>query len=80
MLIGVIDSTLNGKNGQALQINFNANATEKAVESLMDRLTYMNTSKNLILGDRTIEISLYDQLHTLIAYTTIDLDIEKKGC
>ncbi len=50
LLIGTIDAVENGKNGQALSIHFNANATEKGVESLMERLTYMNTSRNLVLG------------------------------
>ncbi len=83
LLIGTIDAVQNGKNGQALSIHFNANATEKAVESLMERLTFMNTSRNLILGDRVIDISLYDALHVLIAHTTIELEIEGRssgGC
>lgn len=74
--IGTIDTVQNGQNGNALTIHFNANAGEKAIEHLMQRITYMNTAQNLILGDRVISFILTDSLGAIIGYTTVELEIE----
>lgn len=78
LLIGMIDAIENGKNGKDLTIHFNANAGEKAVEALMNRITYMNTASSLVLGDKSVAFTLLDSLGSVIGYTTVDIEIEKK--
>lgn len=78
LLIGMIDAIENGKNGKDLTIHFNTNASEKAVEALMSRITYMNTASSLVLGNKSVAFSLLDSLGAVIGYTTVDIEIEKK--
>lgn len=76
LFFGTIDALENGKNGNALTIHFNANAGEKAVEHLMERITYLNTDSALTLVDKVIAFTIRDALGNVIGYTTINLDVE----
>lgn len=78
LFFGTIDALENGKNGKALTIHFNANASEKAVEHLMERITYLNKDSALILVDKVIAFTIKDSLGAVIGYTTINLDIESR--
>ena len=56
-IIGTITS--DGSNGSNLEITLNFNATDAAVEALIEHLTYANTSDNPT-ASRTVSIDLYE--------------------
>jgi hypothetical protein len=58
---GIVIATIvkNGANGSDLELSFNANATPASVETLVEALTYANSS-NAPVGSRTISLSVSD--------------------
>jgi hypothetical protein len=57
--IGTLDGVENGLNGNALRVHLNANATPARVETLIETLSYRNTS-NAPETSRTIDIVVDD--------------------
>lgn len=58
-VIGSIDTTDNGQNGNDLKINFNSSATRFGVERVIESLAYGNTA-DLPSPNRTIQITVDD--------------------
>jgi VCBS repeat-containing protein len=56
----VIGTWSGGNNGIPLVILFNGNATPEAVDALIQRITYANTSENPSTADRTVTFTLVD--------------------
>jgi VCBS repeat-containing protein len=60
VVIGQIDAALNGANGAALRVAFDADATPARVALLVEALTYANTAATPVTGDRGLSVTLTD--------------------
>ncbi|MDA5556024.1 Ig-like domain-containing protein [Shimia sp. MMG029] len=62
LVIGTIDGTLDGANGNGLLINFNANATDAAIKALVERISYESTDSaaNVQFTERGIGVTITD--------------------
>ncbi|MDP1612088.1 MAG: DUF4347 domain-containing protein, partial [Sulfuritalea sp.] len=60
VVVGTIDSTNNGVNGNALRINFGSGSTVAAVQALARAVGYSNTSDSPSTGTRSVSFEIND--------------------
>ena len=74
-VIGTIDGTHDGVDGNNLRIDFNANANAEAIEALLENLTYYTTSDGPA-ASRTFYYYVYDASNTWSGTNNITINIE----
>jgi hypothetical protein len=76
--IGTIASVNDGQAGNNLVVTFNANATDARISTLIQNLTYSNTSK-ILLGTRSVSVTVTDasalsSSAAVVSVTTFDIN------
>ena len=78
LIIGTIDAGNDGADGNALEISLNSNATVEAVESLLDHLTYRNSSDDP-LASRQYRVQVSDGSGGTSDAHLITVNVEAEG-